>query len=359
MLLEQERAKAPKERFYEQRPPYPLRILSKPYPERYKPRTFVQYDGKRGSAIEHVSKFINTLDPYAAGKDLCLQEFSKSLCDCAYTWYTDLKPGSIPTWDDMVDVFCTKYFHGEETVTLATLQATKQRSDEDLMEYIKRFSYIALDCYNHCEEKTLVEMCMGNIIAEYRAVLENLEISQFVQLLQNAKKIAQSVRPSSDRPKERRPTPQAIAVSTSERKRKSDVREYETPLPLPRTPKELDVLLDKWIIDGVFKPNQVSREPTEEERIDPRFCHLHNYMQHPTTECSALRKLVHRKIKKGTLELSQLEVQKNLLSNYKGKGVAAVIICADLREDEEERPALPIAVVTTLQKSSRFKNLWI
>ena len=34
-LLEQERAKVPKERFYTQRPPYPLRILSKPYPERY------------------------------------------------------------------------------------------------------------------------------------------------------------------------------------------------------------------------------------------------------------------------------------------------------------------------------------
>ena len=28
--------------------------------------------------------------------------------------------------------------------------------------------------------------------------------------------------------------------------------------------KELDVLLDKWIADEVFKPNQVSREPTEE-----------------------------------------------------------------------------------------------
>ncbi|XP_065636046.1 uncharacterized protein LOC136070265 [Quercus suber] len=33
-FLEQERARAPKERFYTQRPPYPLRILSKPYPER-------------------------------------------------------------------------------------------------------------------------------------------------------------------------------------------------------------------------------------------------------------------------------------------------------------------------------------
>ena len=47
------------------------------------------------------------------------------------------------------------------------------------MECIKRFRDIALDCYDHCEEKKLVEMCMGNMIKEYRAVLKNLKISQF------------------------------------------------------------------------------------------------------------------------------------------------------------------------------------
>ena len=129
--------------------------------------------------MEHVSKFIDTFGPYAADEDLCLREFSKSLRDQVYTWHIGLKPGSISTWDDMVDVFCTKYFHEEETVALSTLQATKQRRGEDLMEYIKRFRDIALDCYDHCEERTLVEMCMTNMIREYRAVLENLEISQF------------------------------------------------------------------------------------------------------------------------------------------------------------------------------------
>ena len=89
-----------------------------------------------------------------------------------------------------MDLFCTKYFHREEIVTLATLQATKQRNGEDLMEYIKRFKDIAFDCYDHCEERTLVEMCMTNMIREYRAVLENLEISKFMQLLQKAKKTA-------------------------------------------------------------------------------------------------------------------------------------------------------------------------
>ena len=79
----------------------------------------------------------------------------------------------------MVDVFWTKYFHGKETITLATLQPTKQRNGEDLIVYIKRFKDIALDYYDHCEEMTLVEMCITNIIREYRVILENLEISQF------------------------------------------------------------------------------------------------------------------------------------------------------------------------------------
>ena len=198
----------------------------------------------------------------------------------------------------MVDVFCTKYFHGKETVTLATLQATKQRNGEDLMEYIKRFRDIVLEIY---EERTLVEMCITNMIKEYRAILENLEISQFAQLLQKAKKTAKSVKPSSDK----RNAPQAIAVSIGEQRRKTDGMEYNTPPPIPCTPKELDVLLDKWIIDGVFKPNQVSKEPIEEEQKDPCFCRLHNYVQHPTAECWALRRQVHCRIKERTLELSQ------------------------------------------------------
>ena len=78
-LLEQEKAKAPKEIFYSRRPLFLLRIISKPYPDRYdshpdryEPWTFAQNDGRRGSAIEHVSKFIDTLGPYAVDKDLCL-----------------------------------------------------------------------------------------------------------------------------------------------------------------------------------------------------------------------------------------------------------------------------------------------
>ena len=96
-LLKQERARTPKESFYACRPPYPPKVLNKPYLDRYELKAFAQYDGRKGSAVEHMSKFIDTLSPYVANEDLCLQEFSKSLCDQAYTWYIHLKPGSIPT----------------------------------------------------------------------------------------------------------------------------------------------------------------------------------------------------------------------------------------------------------------------
>ena len=45
------------------------------------------------------------------------------------------------------------------------------------MEYIKRFRDMALNFYDHCEERMLVEMCMTNMIREYRAISKNLEIS--------------------------------------------------------------------------------------------------------------------------------------------------------------------------------------
>jgi len=58
------------------------------------------------------------------------------------------------------------------------------------------------------------------------------------------------------------------------------------------------------------------------------------------------------------VELSQPEVQRNLIPNHKQKGIAAVVICADPGEDKEESIALPAAAITTLQKSSKFKNLF-
>nr|POF26474.1 hypothetical protein CFP56_35877 [Quercus suber] len=183
-LLEREILSQPKElRHFIRRPPYPTELLSKPYPDKYEAPTFFLYDGRKGNAIDNVNKFLDSMGPFAGNDDLCLREFSKSLTDRAYTWYSTLQQGPIATWDDMVESFCSKYFHGEENVTILTLHNTKQKSSEGLLDFIWWFRDVALDCYGQFKEQELVEICIDNMSHEYRAHLENLDIIQFAQLL--------------------------------------------------------------------------------------------------------------------------------------------------------------------------------
>ena len=97
----------------------------------------------------------------------------------------------------MVESFCSKYFHGEEKVTILTFHNTKQKSSEGLLDFIWRFRDAALDCYGQFKEQELVEICIDNMSHEYRAHLENLDIIQFAQLLQKARKTAISVKLST------------------------------------------------------------------------------------------------------------------------------------------------------------------
>uniref|UniRef100_A0A2N9E761 RNA-directed DNA polymerase n=1 Tax=Fagus sylvatica TaxID=28930 RepID=A0A2N9E761_FAGSY len=65
-LLKQEREKNPKEpRLFVRKPPYPIELLRQPYPEKYVVPTFSRFDGRKGSALVHISKFIDSMGAYA------------------------------------------------------------------------------------------------------------------------------------------------------------------------------------------------------------------------------------------------------------------------------------------------------
>ena len=190
-LLEQEREKLsriPKQ--FSRDPLFPPELFGKPYPKGYESPKFHPFNGRNGSTVEHVSRFIHTMGPYAGDQELCLREFAKSLVDRAYTWYTTLRPGSIKTWDKMMERFCAKYYPGKDKVTFQSLQMVRQRPGEDLVQFIKRFEDVSLDCYGDHEEKELVETCISNMLFDYRLNLENLCIMQFTDLLQRTRRTA-------------------------------------------------------------------------------------------------------------------------------------------------------------------------
>ena len=139
-LIEREQAKISKvPRHFVRQPPYPSELLHKPYPRNYEVPTFSLYNGRRGNALEHVSKFIDTMGLYASDSKLCLHKFFKPLSNKAYSWYITIPTGSIKSWEDMVECFCGKYYQEQEEITLIRLYNIKQRTDEDLLDYIRRF----------------------------------------------------------------------------------------------------------------------------------------------------------------------------------------------------------------------------
>ena len=119
---------------------------------------------------------------------------------------------------------------------------------------------------------------------------------------------------------------------------------------IPCTVEELNHVLDKWIGDGIVRPFTISRPPTKEERKNPLFCRIHNYVKHSTKDCWTLCRLFHKKLREGTLELTQKgpEVQRNPLPNHKGNGVVAVVIHRNPAEAEESEGSFHLSTVRTL-----------
>uniref|UniRef100_A0A2N9J549 Reverse transcriptase domain-containing protein n=1 Tax=Fagus sylvatica TaxID=28930 RepID=A0A2N9J549_FAGSY len=320
-------------------------LKEEPYLEKYDTPTFALFDGRNGSAMEHISKFLDSMGPFAARGDLCLREFSKSMVDRAYTWYMVLPAGSIRTWEDMVESFCSKYFHVEEKITLVNLHGTKQQIEEDLVKYIHRFRDVSLDCHVKYQEGELVE----------------------------ARKTALSVKPQVEKGRDKKSLPQTLTVSTaataSDTKRKNSTEKvYEEQPPLPFTTEEMMAIFDKWVQDQVIKLPKITKQPTAEEQKDPKYCRYHRYVHHPTIDCRTLRWEVNRKIQDDTLQLSekQEKVHKTHFPNYKkdkNKAVVSVVIHGNVNDMEIDESAaassslVPVAV-RTLQKSPKFKSLF-
>uniref|UniRef100_A0A2N9GEB1 Integrase catalytic domain-containing protein n=1 Tax=Fagus sylvatica TaxID=28930 RepID=A0A2N9GEB1_FAGSY len=286
------------------------------------------------SALVHISKFIDSMGAYVGNGDLCLREFSKSLDDRAYTWYTTLPPGSVKVWEDMVVLFCGKYFQAEEKITLVNLHTTKQAGGEDLLRYIHRFRDISLDCYANYEEDELVGTAL-------------------------------SVKPHTEKPKEKKNQPQVLTVSTVNNKRKkSNERSFdEAPPPVPCTLEEMRAILDKWVADGIIKLPEAQKKATEEDKKNPKFCYFHRYVHHSTADCWTLRRKFHEKIQDETLELPQVQqkVHTDPFLKHKDRAVVSVVIHGstsdvDVDEAATASTAMTPTAIKTLQRNPRFRS---
>ncbi|CAL2231366.1 unnamed protein product [Prunus armeniaca] len=119
---------------YVPQPPYPSSLLQQPYAKGYEAPSLVFFYGRKGSPKENVNRFIDVLGPHA----------------------------------DLASRFCKKYFQHEERVTTTQLNSTCQKHVEVPVDFMRRFRDLALDCYDDKDNEALVEICISNIVADYK-----------------------------------------------------------------------------------------------------------------------------------------------------------------------------------------------
>ena len=131
------------------------------------------------------------------------------------------------------------------------------------------------------------------MLIDYRLNLENLCITQFMDLLRKTRRTVLTMRTK------RVSVPQAMTALIGEKRKRPKRKVAEEPLVIPCTAEELNHVLDKWIGDRIVRPFTVSRPPTEKEGKNPLFCRIHNYVKHSTKDCWTLRRLFHKKLREG------------------------------------------------------------
>jgi hypothetical protein len=158
------------------------------------------------------------------------------------------------------------------------------------VKYIHHFRDVSLDCHVKYQEGELVEVCIDNMLPEFRAHLENLDIIRFAPLLQKARKTAISVKPQVEKGRDKKSLLQTLTVSTAttpsgtKRKNSTEKVNEEPPL-LPFTVEEMMAIFDKSVQDQVIKLPKITKQPTAEEQKDPKYCRYHRYVHHLTVNC--------------------------------------------------------------------------
>jgi hypothetical protein len=122
--------------------------------------------------LEHVSQFILQCGEASANGALKLKMFPLFLCGTAFTWFTSLAPNSILTWAQLSQEFHEYFYSSDTELRLSHLTAIKQKHNEPIADYIRRFRDIRNWCFNlNISDKDLVDLAYSGLLSHLREKL--------------------------------------------------------------------------------------------------------------------------------------------------------------------------------------------
>jgi hypothetical protein len=108
--------------------------------------------------------------------------FPLSLSGTAFTWFTSLAPNSIFTWAQLEQRFHEYFYSSDTELRLSHLTIIKQKHNEPIVDYIRRFRDTRNQCFNlNIFDKDQVDLAYSGLTSHLR---EKLDIHIFSDVSQ-------------------------------------------------------------------------------------------------------------------------------------------------------------------------------
>jgi hypothetical protein len=134
-----------------------------------------------------LANFILQCGEASANDSLKLRMFPLSLSGTTFTWFTSLAPNSIFTWAQLEQKFHEYFYSSDTELRLSHLTAIKQKHNEPVAEYIRRFRDTRNRCFNlNISDKDLADLAYSGLTPHIKVKLESHMFFDISQVLQQA-----------------------------------------------------------------------------------------------------------------------------------------------------------------------------
>nr|ABA92239.1 retrotransposon protein, putative, unclassified [Oryza sativa Japonica Group] len=314
--------------------PYPDYYDNVPFPRNYRVPEFSKFSGEDGKTTwEHVGQFLAQCGE--ANSDIFkLSLFSLSLSGNAFTWFTSLPVNSIHTWAQLEEQFHDYFYTGETELRLCDLTSVKQKYNESVVDYIKRFRDVRNRCYTlNIIDRDLAGLAFNGLVAPLREKLDGQQFLDVSQLMQRA--LAQESRVKDNkkfaRQFDKKPNVNVVDysdASDSEEEGDHDIYVAEWSwtnknkpfvcsnlMPTPRKDRQseikysFDVAKCDKIFDYLLQEKQIRLPkghviPSQEELKRRAYCKWHDSHSHSTNDCNVFRRQVQSTIDEGRFKFT-------------------------------------------------------
>ncbi|GAU49235.1 hypothetical protein TSUD_183260 [Trifolium subterraneum] len=296
------------------RGPLSRRIMDIPLPRGLeKSPTLDKYDGTT-DPNEHVQSVETALDYRNLRGSIKCKLFPLSLVRGASTWWRNLPPGSIDSWEELCRMFTAHFTTSRRhPKTVANLKAIIQGPEESLRSYIERFNKVSVEVEATEKMKLyLLEEGLreGTKFQEAVGIVEVQTLDAFFELAQRYikwedKQKASEVRrprtfevggPSSQREERRGDEKKREGGKVREAKPPKSQFTYHTPLNAPRDRILSEISSAEFKSARIRFPKQLPAKPNVDKK---KFCRFHKSYEHVTDDCVHLKDAIEILIQKG------------------------------------------------------------